>query len=179
MASHPGETARPPVEQWCHCHIYLGNDDRLPVGRNGVSLSPLLFAWKKKQTNQQTNKKKNRIVQTAKEVGDGRSDGHYIWQATANCCDADCILAKFLEFIESLTQGPQLKSKRKVWVTKNVKVMNKCNGCIARRISWWIVFGSFLDLTVYKLAFYFILCWSNWPAKTFHYKISVTHVWYP
>ena len=52
-------------------------------------------------------------MQTAKEVGDGRSDGHYIWQATANCCDADCILAKFLEFIESLTQGPQLKSKGK------------------------------------------------------------------
>ena len=40
-------------------------------------------------------KKENRIVQTAKEMGDGRSDGHYIWQATANCCDADCILAKF------------------------------------------------------------------------------------
>ena len=69
---------------------------------------------KKKKTNKQTNKqKKNRIVQTAKEVGDGRSDGHYIWQATANCCDADCLLAKFLEFIESLTQGPQLKSKGK------------------------------------------------------------------
>lgn len=143
-------------------------------------LKSLIICMKKKnkQTNKQT-KKKNRIVQTGKEVGDGRSDGHYIWQATANCCDADCILAKFLEFIESLTQGPQLKSKGKVWVTQNVKVMNKCNGCIARRISWWIVFGSFLDLTVYKLAFYFILCWSNWPAKTFHYKISVTHVWYP
>ena len=70
-----------------------------------------------KKTNKQTTTtttKKNRIVQTGKEVGDGRSDGHYIWQATANCCDADCILAKFLEFIESLTQGPQLKSKRKV-----------------------------------------------------------------
>ena len=92
---------------------HLGNDDRLPVGRNGVSYKVHNYLHEK--TNKQTNKqKKNRIVQTAKEVGDGRSDGHYIWQATANCCDADCILAKFLEFIESLTQGPQLKSKGKV-----------------------------------------------------------------
>ena len=111
-------------------------------------LKSLIICMKKKQTNKQTTTTttKNRIVQTGKEVGDGRSDGHYIRQATANCCDADCILAKFLEFIESLTQGPQLKSKGKVWVTQNVKVMNKCNGCIARRISWWIVFGSFFGL---------------------------------
>ena len=119
-------------------------------------LKSLIICMKKK-------KKRKRIVQTAKEVGDGRSDGHYIWQATANCCDADCILAKFLEFIESLTQGPQLKSKGKVWVTQNVKVMNKCNGCIARRISWWIVFGSFFGLDRVQASILFHI--SEAPAR--------------
>ena len=60
-------------------------------------------------------KNRNRIVQTAKEVGDGGSDEHYIWQATANCCDADFILTKF-----RVTIKHALDLLRSIIIKKNV-----------------------------------------------------------
>ena len=75
---------------------------------------------------------------------------------TANSCDADCILAKFrviikhaIDLLRSIIKKLlltrrvyRMSDKRslaiiegKVRITQNVKVINKCNGCIARRIS--------------------------------------------